>query len=313
MKKIFAGLLLLAALFATLDGCKNKYAEPPGLSIGQLVENDSSLSILQKAIKKAGMDTLLKSASTLTLFAPSNTAFAAININAASIDTMSAATLQTLVSRHILATALLPSRIPDTITIASINFYNLHITNNANGFFVNGTPINNTRPAANGLLQPIGSVLTVPTQTIGDYLRSDTSFSGILKIYNAVSITHLLDSNRGTYTLLAPRNSALGVAGYNTDTFSIQTDSLVGGRHLLSLMCLACDFINNGTFRVNNTLIPSAYYASPYVYDTLSTFVNGASYMVRRYRDSAVAASALQQQDILCINGVVHVIDRALK
>ncbi|RFM28143.1 fasciclin domain-containing protein [Deminuibacter soli] len=306
MKKIIAFLLAVAVVSAVLYGCKNKSAEPPGLSIGQVLANDSSLSIMKKAVDKAGLDTLLRSAATFTFFAPNNEAMIAAGITAASLDNLSADSVKSLVSGHLVATALLQSHIPDTLTIYAVNGDNMHITNNPNGFFVNASPIKQSVLASNGLLEVISIVIKQPSQTIGQYLKADTSFSYLLRVYDTVQVTHLLDSSSGSITLFAPDNNAFRVAGLDIDTFHAFYDSLFGGAHMFTKMVLTSDFIDKKIFPVNNTLLRIA----P---DTLYSFVTSPDYFMRRYRSDDQPSSLIVKPNILCTNGVIHTLQRAMR
>lgn len=301
---------LFALLPELLNSCNNKAASPPSLTIGQLLAGDTSLTIVYKAIDKAGLLPLLNSASTLTLFAPNDTACASAGLTEAVVESLSADSLRNLLNGHLLATALLPSKIPDTVTRRSVNFLNLHITNNANGLFVNGSSILQTTLASNGLLQTIGKVLVQPTQTIAHYLRSDTSFSKITAVYNTAGILGLIDSV-GSFTLFAPNNAAFTTSAISADSLAVPGyDTLLAGTHLLGSICLSSDFIHGGIFKVENRIIPNSRYGlSP---DTLSTFTIPAL-SVHRYRSVSIPASNIVTKDILCTNGVIHTVDRVIQ
>lgn len=116
MKKIFTLILplrLLPAMFCLLllGACQEEETivrrSPNGVldvDIATFVERQSTLSLLNAALKRTGLDATLRGTEQYTLFAPLNPAFEAYlrSVNAPTIDDVPIETLTTLLSNHVL-------------------------------------------------------------------------------------------------------------------------------------------------------------------------------------------------------------------
>ena len=117
--KLFAWLPLLclgATLVTTSSSCKKDdpvTTTPASNTITDKVVADASLSLLEKAVIKAGLDATLKGTGPFTVFAPDDAAFAASGITAATIDALTAAQLSNLLLYHTIGAKILAADVPD--------------------------------------------------------------------------------------------------------------------------------------------------------------------------------------------------------
>lgn len=217
-------VLLLAICLTTMWLSCRKNEEPP-IPVGKpikytgqvLVSIDSALQrspykLFYAAWKRAGMDSLLVSikASSLTIYAPTDSAFTAAGYTASNISTTSKAILDSLLSFHVVlgtyvdstmttlsgstaASTLLKSSNPQQSAIVgwqtfgpnSPYTYSLFIATNG-GFSINGKQVKTSNKNINAryaTIYPINQVLQRPTKDIYAMLSTDQRFSYLMTSY----------------------------------------------------------------------------------------------------------------------------------
>ncbi|TAH01220.1 MAG: fasciclin domain-containing protein, partial [Sphingobacteriales bacterium] len=176
-------LLATVTVMVGFSSCDNNDDDGPTGpdNIAGIVANNPSFSILNAAIVKAGLGSALSGGS-LTVFAPDNAAFEASNITAATISTLSAGRLDTILKYHVLGTIASSSAVPVSDTLKTLFGRNLFASRNTNGVFLNGFKVKTPDVAAsNGVIHVIERVLIPPTASIAEIVSSDTSFSILLE------------------------------------------------------------------------------------------------------------------------------------
>lgn len=149
----------------------DKVLVPPGvLTVLQMAQtNPTAFSTLTGAVGSAGLtSTLNNPAGTFTVFAPTNTAFAAIASTVAGLTTPQ---LQTVLTYHVLGTQVLSSGIPFGTPVATVSGQNITINN--------GTP-------------PVIATITDTTTTPANIVAVDVRASnGVIHVINKVLLPTL--------------------------------------------------------------------------------------------------------------------------
>jgi uncharacterized surface protein with fasciclin (FAS1) repeats len=203
-------------------------------TIGQIIAAGSNYTILQAAIAKAGLGSILDSPNnSLTLFAPDDNAFALSGISSATIDALPASTIQQILSYHIIPNALPSSsfagsfagfpntQMPTLLELDPTNpLFRASIfpSKTFDGrFYVNNIPVTVAdQQASNGIIDNVAAVVTPPSQLLAQIIYGDTSltyFSAAIARADSGQvglnrIDSLLKYPFVNMTVLAPNNSA---------------------------------------------------------------------------------------------------------
>ena len=294
-------MLLGTTIVASNSSCKDDDPAPaPQKNINEIVNTDTSFSLLKQAITKAGLGTALSTGS-LTVFAPDNAAFAASGINSAAIDALPVATVSNLLTYHVLGSKVVSTAVPVSDSVRTLSNKLLFASRNANGVFVNGVKVKTADVAAsNGVIHVISKVLTVPSATIADLATATPDLSLLLVAVERAGLTGAV-SGAGKYTVFAPTNAAFAAAGYpdaaTINGAPVPAVAAIVKSHVLPTNVFSSDLI---AAAVTPTLQPAV---------SLTVGTTPASVKIT---GSANAASNIVTPNILATNGVVHVIDRVL-
>jgi uncharacterized surface protein with fasciclin (FAS1) repeats len=273
------------------------------------VASGSNFTLLAAAATKAGLVNTLKGAGPYTLFAPTDSAFMASGITMATINSLSAGTIDSVLLYHTLDSKVTSSQLPagPNATVITASGDSIFVTNNVNGVFVNGIEVLTANiSASNGVIHTIGRVL-VPSfgQNIVQKLASDSNFSFLVAALararqGSISGTVLL-SSAGPFTVFAPINNAFRAAGF-PDTAAINVanptslfDTLM--YNIITPKVFSSDFTNGET--------PATFIGGTV---TISLSGNGATVKGK----SNSGASNIIATNLVATNGVIHVIDQVL-
>jgi uncharacterized surface protein with fasciclin (FAS1) repeats len=223
-KTVTAGIVgILFCLIVT--SCKkstsNTTPPPAGTTITDVVAANSSFTILNKAIVKAGLGTTLSGTGPFTLFGPTDSAFNVSGIQSSDIDTTSADHLKSIVSYSTIPSQMLAADMPagPNAKVVTSTGDSVFITTNASGVFVNGVPVTQANiTASNGVIHAIGGVLIPPTGDLVHTIAADTSLSflnaAIIRASQGTMDLATTLATGGIYTVFAPTNEAFRAAGY---------------------------------------------------------------------------------------------------
>lgn len=270
----------------------------PAPTIAALAASRADLSVLNAAVARVGLDDELAAAGPLTLFAPTNEAFAASGITQADIDAMSDAELSRVLAYHVIQGARIRSTdvtSAPALTAADLTLFvsradGVVSINRGNTVTGGANVVNADILASNGVIHLIDRVLLPPD------IPTLATYGGLTSLVNAVQQAGLDDelAGPGPFTVLAPTNEAFAAlpavpAGDQLTTILLY--HVISGELLLSDIAkleppLAVTSAEN---RFGNAL--------PVVFDVAAARVNGASILLA---------------DLRATNGVVHVIDRVL-
>lgn len=270
------------------------------------------LSLLVKALTKAGLADDLQAAGPFTVFAPTNQAFIDAGYTATVIDNLPASevpALTQLLLNHVVSGARQSSDLTDDSYIKTLGKGSASATNTLSMFVdtTGGVTLNGSSSvittsngvtfniiASNGVIHLVDEIITLPT--IVDHALANDNFSTLAGLLSAQGLVPTLDGTQSSpFTVFAPVNSAfnatvLGVYGSlsNDNKTNVLKYHVVGGVNVLS----------NG--------IPSGQIGTLFTGNSFSitgTAVNDAGSDVNKN---------IILTDVQCSNGVIHAVDGVL-
>ncbi len=271
-------------------------------TITEIVVESNDYTLLERALLRASGDlaTVLSSGA-FTVFAPNDAAFTAAGLTESVIDTFDQATLEAILTYHVIGSDItsLSSGDLNTVEGTSLNV-NVSSTTVLNGNVnVNTTSIT----ASNGTIYPIDAVLTLPTQDVTGLAIASPDLSTLVSALQAANLVTALQDTTTDFTVLAPTNAAftelltqLGAASLNDIPVDLLTQIL--------------------TYHV----IPNAkVFSTDLVDGSTPTTLNGANVTVNlnggvffESLNQSEVANPATDANLLATNGVVHVIDKVL-
>ena len=283
-----------------------------GNNIISVLQNDENFDTLVMAIDAAGLNEVLSSTNTFTLFAPSDAAFDALGTEA--LDTLIADpdTLRSILLYHVipeqrvdaaaateLAGTSVASAREDEATFAISVVEDSLLVNDA-------TVARADIEASNGVIHEIDAVLTPPSATepgeenVGDVfavIQSDDNFATLTAALEATGLGTVLANTEETYTLFAPNNAAFEELGIETvNALLVDTDRLTD---ILLYHVISGQSVDSATaISLEGTNVTSANG------DSLALSLDGAALMI----NDATVINA----DVNTSNGLIHEIDTVL-
>ena len=223
MKKLFVPVTILAlALGTTFTSCNTEDDNDDMMqsqNIVELAQSTPSLSSLVDAVVRAGLvDALSDPNSNLTVFAPSNDAFATFLSDNGfnSVDDVPVDVLQQVLLNHVLGSEVMAADVSTgyTNTLATYSTTSSNVDmfiNTANGVNINGVA-NVTMTdvdASNGVVHLIDAVIPVPQ--IPTFAAANPDYSILVQALTRSDLTtNYVDflSGDGPFTVFAPNNDA---------------------------------------------------------------------------------------------------------
>jgi uncharacterized surface protein with fasciclin (FAS1) repeats len=302
-------------LAVLITGCKkdNDSAPPAANTITDVVVASPDFSTLESAVVKADLQATLSSSGPFTVFAPDNAAFTASGITDASLNSLTKAQVTNILLYHTLGAKVTAADVPagPNAKVTTASGDSVFVTKNANGVFINGIPVTQADiNTDNGVIHRISKVLLPPSGNIVETAVSaglDSLVKAVLRANNEPggdpNLAATLSS--ATLTVFAPTNAAftqlLGILNL-TDINQIPMGTLlavlryhvVGGRAFSSdLSNSSLTMLANGSTTIN---LSNGTGGGP----TITGNGNGGN------------KSNISATNIVCRNGVVHLIDRVL-
>lgn len=314
LKKQFlrAGLILLGSAFI-LTSCDKDDDTPASNTIADIVVSNASYSLLEQAVVRANLAGTLSGTGPFTVFAPDDAAFGASGINAAAITALTPAQLQTLLLYHTLGSEIKAASVPagPNAKVTTASGDSVFVTRNASGVYINGIKVQTADiDADNGVIHSIGRVLNPPVGNIVETAVAsglDSLVKAVLRATNGPGGDPTLAGTLSTATLtvFAPTNAAftqlLGALSLtNINDIPMPTLLAVLRYHVVAGRAFSSDLANGnlGMLAGGNTTInlTNGTTGGP----TVTGSGNGGN------------RSNITATNIVCRNGVVHLIDRVL-
>jgi len=281
-------------------------AEPTGNIVEVAVAN-GNFTTLVAAVEAAGLvDTLADPDAELTVFAPTDDAFAALGEDTiitllSDIDTLTDILLYHVITGAAVDSITATSLFGEDVTMANGDTVAIDVRDGA--LFVNDSQVVIADvPATNGVIHAIDAVLMPPADgmepgTIIDVATDNGSFTTLIAAVEAAGLTETLDDPTATFTVFAPTDDAFAALGEDTiadlladpDTLSnillyhVIADMAVPAETALTLDGSDVEMANTQTVSVS--------------------VVDGALFI----NDSQVIMA-----DVEASNGIIHVIDAVL-
>ena len=264
------------------------------------LDDQTNFSILTTAVVKAELLPVLTNPfAKLTVFAPTNTAFAnaldALDLTADEL--LNSPELADILTYHVLATEVASANISNGQIVTPVNAENtLKLTKTSNGsVYVNQAMVTTANVSAeNGIVHVLNAVV-LPAETVVDIALGDqTNFSTLTAAVVKAELLPALSDPFASYTVFAPTNTAFNnlATALNTDLNGILalpnlTDVLL--YHVLGNDVLSTELTAGPVTALNNK--------------TLTVTVSPSV----KINDADVTTA-----DVVADNGVVHVINKVL-
>ncbi len=229
LSKIFTGL---AAIFLMIQGCKKDafsfQEQNRSVLAYEMMKQDTSLSLLVKALEKANLASTLNTYGPFTLFAPNNAAFKKFFVAKGknSLDDFTSEELRFYMIYHIMQTRLKSSDFvqgPQPQPSGMGDFISLDISKGFK-FNTSANGIANVYETdieySNALIHKIDALLDPPTLTIGQYLEQNKDRFSVMigglkraNLWDTLNNLNDINGNRIRLTFFAENNDVLKAAG----------------------------------------------------------------------------------------------------
>jgi uncharacterized surface protein with fasciclin (FAS1) repeats len=307
----FSSVLFAALLGATVSfsSCKKDDDTPVPVktnTITDVVVGNASFSVLKEAVVKAKLDGALKGTGPFTVFAPDNAAFALANINSAFVTAASEIALSDLLLYHTLDGKILAAGVPagPNAKVNTKGGDSVFVTKNATGVYVNGIKVATADIAAdNGVIHQLSKALNKPgdkniVQVAQANLGGDNGLDSLVAAVTAAGLGNTLSGS--TFTVFAPTNKAFrdvlaALSLPNVKSIPLATLTAVLTLHVVQGRAFSSDLATGSLTMLGGT--------------TTVSLASGAT--IKGNGNGANAANIIAT-NIMCRNGVVHVIDRVL-
>lgn len=313
LKNIFrkSALVLALGLPVFLTSCKKD--EDPGNTITDVVVNNGSFSILEAAVLKANLQTTLSGTGPFTVFAPNDAAFTASGITTTTLNSLTPAQVSNILLYHTIPARILAADIPagPNAKVVTASGDSVFVTKNSAGVFINGIQVTSADVAAdNGVIHVVGRVLNPPAGNIVETAVAsglDSLVKAVTRATTAAGGDPTLAGTLGSakLTVFAPTNAAftqLLSALSLTDINQIPIGTLLAvlRYHVVGTRAFSSDLANG-----NLTML-----AGGNATINLTNGTGGGPTILGN--GNSGNRSNITATNIVCRNGVVHLIDRVL-
>jgi uncharacterized surface protein with fasciclin (FAS1) repeats len=308
-------LLAVLTLPVFVTSCDKDDDDTPVVTntVTDVVVKNDNFSTLEAAVIKANLQGTLSGAGPFTVFAPDNAAFAASGITTTVLNSLTPAQVQAILLYHTIGAKILAADVPagPNAKVVTAGGDSVFVTKNASGVYINGIKVNTADVGAdNGVIHVIGRVLNPPVGNIVETAVAsglDSLVKAVLRATNAPGGDPTLANTLSTarLTVFAPTNAAftqlLGVLSL-TDINQIPVPTLLAvlRYHVVGGRAFSSDLANGSLPMLagGNTTI------------NLTNGAGGGPSILGN--GNGGTRSNITGTNIVCRNGVVHLIDRVL-
>ncbi len=307
----FAAALSLPVVFTSCD--KDNDDPPVTNTITDVVVKNDNFSTLESAVIKANLQGTLSGTGPFTVFAPDNAAFTASGITSTVLGSLTPAQVQSILLYHTISSRILAADVPagPNAKVVTAGGDSVFVTRNASGVFINGIKVNTADVGAdNGVVHVIGKVLMPPTGNIVETAISgglDSLVKAVTRATNGPGGDPTLAGtlSNAKLTVFAPTNAAftqLLSALSLTDINQIPMPTLLAvlRYHVVAGRAFSSDLANGSLPMLagGNTTI------------NLTNGAGGGPSILGN--GNGGNRSNIVATNLVCRNGVVHLIDRVL-
>jgi len=295
------------------SSCEKDDTPAPTNTITDIVVSGSNFTTLESAVIKANLQATLSGPGPFTVFAPDNAAFAVSGITTTTLNSLTAAQVQNILLYHTIGSKIVAADVPagPNAKVITASGDSVFVTKNSTGVYINGIKVNTADISAdNGVIHTIGKVLIPAAGNIVETAVAsglDSLVKAVTRATTAAGGDPSLASTLGSakLTVFAPTNaaftqllSALGLA--KIDDIPVATLLAVLRYHVVGGRAFSSDLSNSNLAMLagGNTVI------------NLTNGTNGGPTITGS--GNSGNRSNIVATNIICRNGVVHLIDRVL-
>lgn len=315
LKKLLQQTLLFGTLGITvfITGCDKDDDPVVTNTITDVVVRNDNFSTLEAAVIKANAQSTLSGTGPFTVFAPDNNAFTASGITSTVLNSLTPAQASSIILYHAIGAKIMAADVPagPNAKVITASGDSVFVTRNASGVYVNGIRVNTADVGAdNGVIHVIGRVLLPPSGNIVETAVAsglDSLVKAVTRATTAAGGDPSLATTLSTakLTVFAPTNAAftqLLSALSLTDINQIPIGTLLAvlRYHVVGNRAFSSDLANGNLAMLagGNTTI------------NLTGGTGGGPSI--KGNGNGVNVSNITATNIICRNGVVHLIDRVL-
>jgi transforming growth factor-beta-induced protein len=289
-RNLSAAVVLLAAGVAA---CTSTTTEPVEANLLETARQAGSFQTLVTAVEQAGLAATLTGTDELTIFAPTDAAFAALPAGIVDALLSDSELLTAVLTYHVVPGRLGSAAVAGRSSLTTANGQALGVTTVGGGVQVDGVQVVQADiGASNGVIHVIDDVLT-PLLDIARTARLAGGFETLLAAVEAAGLGDALTAD-GALTVFAPTDAAFAALPEGA------LEALLDDREALTAVL---------TYHVAGERLPASEVVSRSAIQTL----NGASLSVRVEGDAVwVGDARVVATDVETTNGIIHVIDAVL-
>ncbi|MCG3152298.1 MAG: hypothetical protein GEEBNDBF_01592 [bacterium] len=262
-------------------------------NIVAVAQSAGSFSTLLAAAEAAGLVEALSGPGPITVFAPTDEAFAKLPAGTVEALLQDKAKLTSILTYHVVAGSMPAAKVVQQVNLPSLQGTDLLISKTANGVSIGGAGIVQTDiQASNGIIHVIDSVMLPPTQDIVATAIGAGDFSTLVAAVKAAGLVETLQGP-GPFTVFAPTDAAFAKLPKGTVETLLQDIPTLTG--IL-------------TYHV----IPGSTYAGSLSNGLTATTVQGTDVTFDLTNGARINNAQIVVTDIQCTNGVIHVIDTVI-
>jgi transforming growth factor-beta-induced protein len=289
-RNLSAAVVLLAAGVAA---CTSTTTEPVEANLLETARQAGSFQTLVTAVEQAGLAATLTGTDELTIFAPTDAAFAALPAGIVDALLSDSELLTAVLTYHVVPGRLGSAAVAGRSSLTTANGQALGVTTVGGGVQVDGVQVVQADiGASNGVIHVIDDVLT-PLLDIARTARLAGGFETLLAAVEAAGLGDALTAD-GALTVFAPTDAAFAALPEGA------LEALLEDREALTAVL---------TYHVAGERLSASEVVSRSAIQTL----NGASLSVRVEGDAVwVGDARVVATDVETTNGIIHVIDAVL-
>ncbi|RVU41490.1 fasciclin domain-containing protein [Lujinxingia sediminis] len=253
------------------------------LNIVETAQANEDFSLLVEAVVRAGLDDDLAAEGPFTVFAPTNAAFEAADLDSEAIQAMDPVDLAAVLTYHVIDGEVLAANV-SAGAVATLNGAPALIED-ADGLTYATAPISATDViATNGVIHVIDEVVFPPELNAAETATQSGNFTGLLAAVAAAELGETVATG-GPFTVFAPADPAFD--GINLDDYSTAELADILTFHVVPGYVSSFDLVSGNVATVNGA--------------EAEVVVDGATVT---YEGAAVTSV-----NILSSNAIIHVID----
>jgi uncharacterized surface protein with fasciclin (FAS1) repeats len=294
-RKLSASILCVITIIGLISGCVEE--QPETKNIVETATENTDFNTLVDALIAADLDEVLSDEQEMyTVFAPTDAAFAELDgeylANLVNNDT---ATLTKILTYHVLSGKVMSTDLSDGMRAETVQGKYITIKIEGGNVYVDDAIVTSTDiECNNGVIHIIDAVI-VPKQNIVETAIANVDFNTLVDAVVAAGLDGTLSDEQALYTVFAPTDAA----------FAELDDEYLA------------DLVNNDT--ANLTKILTYHVVSGKVMSTdltdgmTATTVEGTDITINITGTNVMVNDAnVTSADIVCSNGVIHVIDKVI-